>query len=185
MLNTQQALEKFGKGVIKQSRTNLTKGKKNVNKQLYNSLKYDLEVGPNSFSITINMEDYGKFQDEGVKGADPSKVSPNAKITGQQAPNSRFRFGSGNYSGTWNTFIDSLQDWVKKRGIRFRKEDGTFAKGSTRTLAHIIAKNIYARGIKPSRFFSRAFETQFENLPDEIVEAFALDLDDLLKFSRE
>jgi hypothetical protein len=34
------------------------------------------------------MEDYGVFQDKGVKGKDPSKVSKNAKIKGQQAPNS-------------------------------------------------------------------------------------------------
>lgn len=185
MLNTREALDKFGKGTVKQARTNLTKKGKNVSKELYNSINYELSVGKNSFSITINMEDYGKFQDEGVKGADPNAVSPNAKIRGQQAPNSRFKFGSGTHSGTWNTFIDSLQGWVKKRGIRLRKEDGTFAKGSTRTLAHIIAKNIYARGIKPSRFFSRAFETQFDNLPEEVVEAFNLDLDDLLEFSRK
>jgi hypothetical protein len=36
------------------------------------------------------MEDYGKFVDKGVKGANPSNVSPNAKIRGQQAPNSPY-----------------------------------------------------------------------------------------------
>ena len=49
------------------------------------------------------MEDYGVFQDKGVKGKDPSKVSPNAKITGQQAPNSPFKFGTGK-TGNYNEF---------------------------------------------------------------------------------
>ena len=177
MLNTRAALDKFGKGVVKQSRSNLTRKDKNVDRKLYNSIKYQLEVGPNSFSIEIDMEDYGKFQDEGVKGVDPSKVSPNAKIKGQQAPNSRFSFKQKRPP------IQPLQNWIKKRGIRFRDAKGKFKKGSTKSLAYIISSNIYYRGIKPSRFFTRAFETQFERLPDEVVKAFNLDMDDLIKFS--
>ena len=37
---TRERLNKFGKFVIKQARSRLTKGKKNVNKKLYNSLEY-------------------------------------------------------------------------------------------------------------------------------------------------
>ena len=40
MQNLERYLNSFGKYVIKQARTNLTKGKKNVNKKLYNSLKF-------------------------------------------------------------------------------------------------------------------------------------------------
>jgi len=72
--NTQTALDKFSKGVVKQSRTRLTKGKKNVTKNLYNAIDYDLTVSPNSFSLKFYTGEYGVFQDEGVKGADPSLV---------------------------------------------------------------------------------------------------------------
>jgi hypothetical protein len=83
------------KYVIQQSQEAiLSKSKKNFSKQLYNSLGYDLNVSKNSFSLSILMEDYGMFQDKGVKGKDPSKVSKNAKIKGQQAPNSPYKFGS-------------------------------------------------------------------------------------------
>ena len=54
------------------------------------------------------MEQYGLFQDEGVKGKDPSKVSPNAKIKGQQAPNSPYRFGTGSSSGTFAQFAKRM-----------------------------------------------------------------------------
>ena len=40
-LELSKALNAFGKYVIQQSRSNLTKGKKNSTSDLYNSLKYE------------------------------------------------------------------------------------------------------------------------------------------------
>ena len=40
---TQTALRAFGKYVVQQARTNLTKGKKNVSKELYDSIGYTIE----------------------------------------------------------------------------------------------------------------------------------------------
>jgi hypothetical protein len=60
------------------------------------------------------MEDYGIFQDKGVKGKDPSKVSPNARITGQQAPNSPYKFGSGK-TGNWKQFVASIEKVGKEK----------------------------------------------------------------------
>ena len=63
-------MDAFAKRVIQQSRSNLTKGKRNSSKTLYNSLGYDLEVfKTGNFSMSFEMEDYGEFQDQGVKGA--------------------------------------------------------------------------------------------------------------------
>ena len=62
-------LTKFAKRVIQQARTNLTKKKKNFDKTLYNSLTYKLNVSKNSFYLNFYMEEYGAYQDEGVKGA--------------------------------------------------------------------------------------------------------------------
>ena len=44
LIKKKKSLEYFNKYVIQQSRTNLTKGDHNVNKQLYNSLKAELNV---------------------------------------------------------------------------------------------------------------------------------------------
>ena len=85
-------LMRFKDYVIQQSRSNLSKSKKNNTKTLYNSLKGEV-ITENNYSIVgFSMDDYGMFVDKGVKGADPTKVSPNAKITGQQAPDSPFSF---------------------------------------------------------------------------------------------
>ena len=180
---THKYLNGFAKYVIQQSKSNLTKGKKNSSKELYNSLNTEINVSANSFSLSFEMEDYGVFQDKGVKGADPSKVSPNAKITGQQAPNSPYRFGSGNYRGTWKNFTKSLEGWVKSKNLRLRDSKGRYSKGNVKSIAQIVASNIYARGIKPSLFFTKPFEKAFEKLPDELVEAYGLDVENFMEFT--
>jgi hypothetical protein len=180
---TRDALNKFAKYVIQQSRSNLSKSKKNFSKQLYNSLDYDLNVSKNSFSLSILMEDYGLFQDKGVKGKDPSKVSKNAKIKGQQAPNSPYKFGSGNYSGQWSSFVGKLEVWAKRKNIRLRDEKGRFKRGNYKTIAQVIAGNIYNRGIRPSMFFTKPFEKAFKDLPEELILSFGLDLERFIDFT--
>jgi hypothetical protein len=177
--NVTEELNKFAKYVVSQSRANLTRSKKNASKQLYNSIEYKVKESKNSFQLEFLMEDYGIFQDKGVKGKDPSKVSPNARITGQQAPNSPYKFGSGK-TGNWKQFVASIEKWAKKRNVRFRDEKGRFKKGSYKSLAYVIAGNIYNRGIKPSMFFTKPFEKAFKNLDEDLVNAFRLDMEKLL-----
>jgi len=88
MLNSEVniALNKFAKYVVMQSRANLTRKNKSVSRKLYESIKADLQVGKNSFGLSFLMEDYGDFQDKGVRGANPSLVKNGI----QKAPNSPF-----------------------------------------------------------------------------------------------
>jgi hypothetical protein len=46
-------LKKFGMYVVKQARTNLTKTKKSDTKGLYNSIKFESKVSPNSFEFLL------------------------------------------------------------------------------------------------------------------------------------
>ena len=179
-------LNKFAKYVIQQSRSNLTKGKKNSSKELYNSLGYDISEASGKTSLGFDMADYGKFQDKGVKGADPSRVSPNAKITGQQAPNAPYRFGSGSKRGTFKSFVKRMSIFAKQKNIRFRENKivngvkvptGRFAKGGFDSVGYIIASNIYNRGIKPSMFFTKPFEAAFKRLPQELIEAYSIGIE--------
>ena len=179
--NVNEELNRFAKYVISQSRANLTRQKKGGG-NLYNSLDSNVKVSKNSFELTFLMEDYGIFQDKGVKGADPSKVSPNAKITGQQAPNSKYKFGSGN-TGNYAGFVASLEKWAKRKNVRLRDSKGRFTKGNYKTIAHIIAGNIYNRGIKPSLFFTKPFEKAFKNIDKDLVKAYKLDIETLIKNS--
>jgi hypothetical protein len=162
--NVKDSLNKFAKYVVLQSRTNLTKGKKNVSKSLYNSIDYDLTVSPNSFSLSFIMDEYGMYQDKGVSGTEKKYNTP-FKYTNKMPP------------------IKPLADWAKFKNIRLRDEKGKFAKGNYKTIGFLISRSIYRKGIKPSLFFTKPFERSFKNLPDEVVKAFALEIEDLLDFT--
>lgn len=165
---TQEALNKFAKYVIQQSRTNLTKQKRNASGDLYKSLGYDLQVNPNSFSLEFFMEDYGAYVDEGVHGSKSSYV---------ETRNSRFEF-----SGRFKTIPTSALDkWTVRKGIAPRDEKGRFI--DRQSLKYLIAKSIYEKGIKASLFFTKPFEKAFDNLPPEVVEAFGLDIDELFEMT--
>ena len=69
---TQEALNKFAKYIVSQSKANLTRQKKNASGNLRNSLGYDLKVSENSFSLEFIMAEYGMFIDEGVHGSKSS-----------------------------------------------------------------------------------------------------------------
>ena len=175
----QKVLERFRDAVVSQSKRNLTRLQKNSSKKLYNSIKGKVKAYPNSFHMEFTMDEYGLYVDKGVKGFDPSKVSKNAKKRGQQAPNSPYKFGSGSHAGTWDKFTSNLEKWAKKKNIRLRDASGKFKKGNYKTISNIIAKNIYARGIAPTMFFTKPFEAAYKNLPDDVVERFGLDVEEL------
>jgi len=173
----------FGKYMVIESQKELKSLGKGSG-PLYNSLSYKVTDQTNKVLFDFFMEDYGLFQDQGVKGADPKKLSPNAKITGQQAPNSPYRFGSGSARGKWGDFVRSVSSWAQIKNIRLRqytykngikKSTGKFAKGNYNTIGQIIASNIYNRGLKPSFFYTKPFDYAFKNLPQELFDGFAID----------
>jgi hypothetical protein len=165
-----KTLSKFTKFVVQQSKSNLTRTDKNVKKKLYNSIKGDSVVNKNSIGIYFEMEEYGEFQDKGVKG----------KSSSAKAPNSPFRFGSG--TGKKGGLTSGILEWVKARRFQFKdRESGKFM--SYESTAFLITRSIYQKGIKPSFFFSKPFEQGFKKLPDEVIESYGLDLEKLMKQS--
>jgi hypothetical protein len=169
-------LNKYAKYVIQQARKNLTQdGKKGA---LYDSLSADIIIEDDAILVEFSMEDYGPFVDEGVKGANPSLVD--SDITGrvgvQKAPMSRFKYKSKMPP------LDMLISWAKKKNVRFRvgkgkKGAGQFKKGSYRSMGFWLQKSIYAQGLKANHFFSKPFERGEARLGDEIINAFAIDVE--------
>ena len=51
---------------------------------------------------------------------------------------------------------------------------------SYQSMAYIIARSIYNKGIKPSLFFTKPFEKAFQNIDKEILDAYALDVETFL-----
>jgi len=167
--NVKKELDAFGKYIVKQSRTNLTKQKKNDRGNLYKSISYDLKVSKNSFELSFSMEDYGRFVDKGVRGVNSST----------KAPNSPYKFGSG--SGAKGGLTKGIDAWVQRKRFQFKDNKGKFL--SYQSTAFIIRRSIWFTGIRTTNFFERPFELAFKRLPDELIKAYGLTVDKLLKTS--
>ena len=166
---TKKALNAFAKKVIRESKKNLNSQKINASGRLAKSLGYDVNIFPNSFSLSFEMEDYGKFIDKGVQGAD------SAKSVNKTSPYK--------YTGRFKMIPpSSLDKWVISKGISgIRDEKGRFIK--RQSLKYAIATSVYQKGIRASMFFTKPFERAFKGLPEDLIEAYALDVEDLLEFT--
>ena len=161
--NVQKELNRFAKYVVTQSRANLTRQKKNASKQLWQSIDYDLKVSKNSFQLEFLMEDYGLFQDKGVSGTEKKYNTP-YKYTNKMPPPSK------------------MDKWIVKRNLKgVRGKDGKFI--SRKSLQFMIARSIYKKGIKPSLFFTKPFEKAFKNINEDLIEAYKLDVENLLQYT--
>tara|TARA_R110000787_G_scaffold254885_1_gene360202 strand:+ start:239 stop:811 length:573 start_codon:yes stop_codon:yes gene_type:complete len=177
-----EALNLFGKTVVLKSKKKL-KG----NSSLAKSLDYDLKVSKNSIEMDFLMNEYGLYKDLGVQGKDPgglpkpSKTSKGSKkYNKQQAPLSPYKFGSG--TGEKGGLKKAINQWIVKKGIKgSRNSLGQFTKRKSMTF--LISRSIYMSGIKPSLFFTTPFTIAFKQLPKEIGESFAKDVDDMIRFT--
>ena len=61
--------------------------------------------------------------------------------------------------------------------IRFRDKEGKFKRGNYKTIGFWLQKRIFAQGLKPSLFFTKPFNKAFSQLPDNLVNAFVLDVE--------
>lgn len=167
----QKELERFKKSVIKEARKNLTTLKKNHTKSLWNSLQGNLEVAPNSFYLSFEMDLHGRFQDKGVKGAGGIRNSTSkfnrknnkGQMWKQKAPGSPYSFKLG-----VKPSVKHFLEWSANKGLN----------------PYAVREGVYRQGIKPSLFFTKPFEAAYSRLPDELKEKFGLDAANLFNYTQ-
>jgi len=170
-INTERALNKFGKAVVQQSRSRLTKTSTNFSKELYNSIGYEKQVSKKgkSFTFSFEMEEYGTYQDQGVKGVGGvrkttskfKKTNNRGKLWKQKAPkDTPFKYKEGKKPP-----VKAFEKWAKAKGL------SPFA----------VREIVYHEGLRAKKFFTTSFEQQYAKLPDELLKAFGDDLDNFLK----
>lgn len=164
-------LHKFGKYVIQQSKSNLSKRKSKDTSTLYNGISYKVEEGNRATTLKFEFgtaEDYWQFVDKGVKG-----VSSSAK-----APNSPFKFGTG--TGKTGGLTKGINGWVQRKRIQFKdRKTGKFL--SYKSTSFLIIRSIWNKGLETTNFFTKPFEAAFQRLPDAIYEAYGLQVEEQLK----
>lgn len=174
MSNVEQEFNKFGKYLVQQSRSNLTKNDKNASKELYNSLGYDIAIHKNSFTFSFNMEDYGTMVDQGVKGVGGTKAD------GSQWKKKRVLTNTFKYRNK-RPPASAFNGWTIRRSIAPRNAKGQFT--SRKSLQFAIANSVFHTGLETTYFYSAPFDLGFERFQDDIVEAYGLDVDELLENS--
>ena len=163
MNNVEQILETFGERVTRLAKINIgatrtVNGKKRrieYTGKLRESLDYDVKENPNSIEFSISMEDYGVGVDQGQK--------PGTKSS-----------------------LFKLANWVKYKPAKLRDAQGKFVKMDNKKIvnfAKYIQKKIEKYGTQPTNFLTEPFEAEFKKLPDELIEAYGLDVEELLNQS--
>ena len=186
--NTEAVLRQFAERVVKAAKLNLgatrtityNDGKKKRRRQvssgkLKDSIDYNLTTGVHLL-MSFTMEDYGKFIDEGVSG------------TKYKVPNgSRFAFG-GKQSKGEPTRLESIKKWMKTKNIKARDlKTKSFVKQTDANIdkaAFLISRSIKQKGIPKSEFFQAPFRLEFAKLPEEVLKAVSMDVDEFLKFTK-
>lgn len=164
----EKALDRFITTVVNQSKRSLTLKSKNKTRRLHKSIKGDYKVMDNSLSAYIEMERYGKYQDRGVKG-----------VGGKKADGS-----------TWNKKRVTRNAFEKPTPYAFKNlqppsnafRTDKINRPVSKAQSFATAVTVYRQGIETSEFFTKPFEAAFKKLPDELAEAYGLDVEDFIEF---
>jgi hypothetical protein len=152
--NVQAILDEFKANVISEAKRNLSA--QNTSGRLKDSLKGYVKESKNSIQVSFEMEDYGFYQDRGVKGKKGGKSLDGYIYTNKMPPPKAF------------------DKWTVRKGIAPRDKEGRFIK--RKSLNFLIARSIFNKGIKPTLFFTKPFEKYYKRLPKELTEKYALDM---------
>ena len=165
--NIQDLLNDFRDNVIREAKRNLTS--QNTSGRLSKSLSSVVKESKNSIQISFEMEDYGFYQDRGVKGVKSGKSLDGYRYTR--------RGGQGSLKGMPPS--SAFDKWIVKKGFsdQIRDKKGRFVK--RKGLAFVIARSIFEKGIKPTLFFTKPFEKFYKRLPNQLVEKYGLDMEKL------
>lgn len=109
------------------------------------------------------MNDYGEFIDQGVSGT-KRKFNTKFSFRDKMPPRSK------------------MLAFANRKRMRLRdRSSGKFKKGGQDSLAFLLQRHVFEQGIAPSYFFTKPFESAFNDLPDDLEEAYALDIGEMIQ----
>ena len=165
--NTIKTFETYGSNVIKQARKILNEKEKRNKGTLFNSLSYNIREHKSGLSFAIDFgraSKYWKFVDEGVRGIGYSDVKNKSKKNRRgiaRGMGSPFKFRYANPGG-------KLVQALKKQ------------YGLSTSHAFLAGYKIKRRGLERTQFITKSVKDQYKKLPEKVLKAFALDVEELL-----
>ncbi len=166
--NLENYLNSFANQVVKESKGILKRDKGST--ALAGSIKAQVNIEPQGYSVKFYMYDYGTFLDKGVSGNKKKRSFINYKGKNESSPYSYTTKGPP---------IDILSKWIKKKGIKGHgvakgrsKKTGQFISG----FAYLISKKIKREGIKSLSFFQKPLGMEYAKLGENILKEFKKDI---------
>ena len=149
--NTSKFLKTYGNQVEKEIKNRLKGHDKYASGKLYKSIRTEVVEEKKQFLLNFYMEDYGKFVDKGVEGAESGKAGNGGKsiykFKSKMPPEKPFR------------------SWLKRKGIPKEK-------------SFVIRRSIYLFGITPTNFFTIPTTRRKKELERMLEKNMAKDIDD-------
>lgn len=170
-----EEMDDWGDWIVEKARQNLARGtvehgSKNSTGTLSESLSYEIgQDNEQKIEMTFPMVPYGKYVEQGVKGATSS----------EKAPDSPFRFGS--QSGRKGGLRKGIRKWITDKPIsnqKWRNKNGQFMSYDQMTFA--ISRSVYNKGISPFPFIEPAIEDSWVRFKKRVEVALEQDIEKFL-----
>lgn len=146
-------LRDFGERVVALYEDELIKNKKNASYKLANSLEYIYEREGSTFSVSVKLEHYWKYIEEGIAPA-------------------------GKYKNPGFKSYPAILEWVKVKPVA-PKPMANGKLPTTQQLAYLISRKIKDKGIEPQPLMANAVEKAVNALYNDIADAITQDLDNI------
>ena len=172
----EKAITRFGSNVIKDGRKILHNKKKTTQgNTLYSNYHYTMKSTKSTIELGLEFgdaADYWQYVDQGVQGT--GSKGGRSKTTGQftRAKGSEFKFDKS-YDNPAGKLVNALKRWIRNKPI-------SLGDRSINSLAYAMGYAIRRRGLERTMFVSRPVEVHSKKIPNEVTEAFLLDVESLI-----
>lgn len=171
--NVGAALVELADFLITEARSNMDKNGNTATGQTASSMKAsDVKTNATKLQVDISIDSTYKFLDQGVKGVEGGTGKYQFKT---KYPNKKMAL--------------AILKWVRKRGIatKYKAISKTERKNqrikrmikksdNLKGMAYAISTNIKKKGIKPTKFFTKAIEATKKEQKKRFAEALKLDI---------
>lgn len=161
------ALERFAKVVVANSKRELKSQGKSVTGSLAEGIDYKIKETSNGYVLSFIDTTEGQYADFVDKGVSGTKVKYNTpySYTTKKPP------------------AKSIINWVKSRRFQFRDQTkgkkGRFL--SYAQTGYIVRNSIFLKGFAPSMFFTKPFKKRLKDFPKDIFQELVVEIDDKLR----
>lgn len=158
--NLMATLEEYAQEVRNLYQDKLIEGDRISSGKLLNSIEYDVIQGENEYKVTLSLEEYWKYLEYGVSGAEKNTDRPF-------------------HNPGWGAYPHIL-NWINVKPV-LPRPDKNGKLPSQKTLAYLITRNIVKEGIEAGGELKDTIDEVNARYKEKLIIAIQKDTQNLLK----